>query len=122
MSWGSYERLLTIMQCSGGLSYCVWGAIRQYSRGRKYGGGLSCSTVEGGEYGGGLSSVQWRVQVRLRAISQYSGGLSFSTVEGAKYNGWQSRSTVQDGYHCGGTSLYCPRKSVAFLRIPNAVT
>ena len=63
------------MQYSGGLSEVQWGggAIMQYSGGFKYGGGLSCSTVEGYlQYGRGGG-----------VITQYSGGLSCSTVEGA---------------------------------------
>ena len=106
-----------------------WGAIMKYSGGSKYGGGLSCSTVDGHlaerwraicstvggyhavqwrvlstvegyrqysggcKYGGGLSSVQWRVQVRWRAIISTVEGAS--TVEGYHSVRWRVRSTVE---------------------------
>ena len=64
----------------------------------KYGGVLSCSTVEGASTVGGYLTVRWR------AICSTVGGLSYRTVEGAEYGGGLSCSTLEgastmEGYH-----------------------
>ena len=119
VQWGG-----AIMKYSGGCAV-RWRVIMQYSGGCKYGGGLSCSTVEGASTVEGYLAVRWRaicstvegastvegylavrwrVQVRWRTILQYSGGLSCSTVEGAStvegYLAVRWRAIIQYGGGC----------------------
>ena len=100
LQWKVQVQLRAILQYDEGLSAVWWRAIIQYSGGisevqwgggyLQYGGGLSCSIVEG------KSTVEGYLAVRSRAISSTvgGGGLSCSTEEGAEYGGGLSCSSV----------------------------